>query len=503
MQAVVMNQVFPQSRNGFVSPGVVADPVFVLCMARSGSTLLRFLLDAHPELACPPETSLPALCGQLAVVWSLIEGAPLSANRGDAPPQVPDAAIAGIRRMLDEMTGGYLARRGKKRFCDKSLGSALTADLLLRIYPEARFVCLYRHPMDMIRSGLDACPWGLNGYGFEAYAGSSPGNAVLALARYWLDHATAIATVEEQYPDQCHRLRYEDLVTGPEEVAAGLCDFLGAGPAPGITKYCFTGEREQFGPADYKIWATSAITGDSVGSGESVPVGLIPPPIVAAINELADRLDYLPIDEDWGTPGRPADPRRPGTARAPAVPVADEEPPAEATGLLEESLRRQLAAMDDRFARRWESVLADKFLVVCRTQTAGGEARWLVDLAGRAFTRDDAGVADLPSEDAGMAGPAPEGAQEPEGADPSDFEWSILGSPQAWQAILSGQVNLHVAMRRNDLRYCSGGEEDGPLTSTARVTMLADLLGLSPWQRADADAVGLTGAARGAAKVAS
>jgi protein-tyrosine sulfotransferase len=159
MQAVLMNHISPESRNGLAPAGGVADPVFVLCMARSGSTLVRFLLDAHPELACPPETSLPALCGQLAVVWSLIEGAPLSANRGDAPPQVPDAAIAGIRRMLDEMTGGYLTRRGKKRFCDKSLGSALTATLLLRIYPEARFVCLYRHPMDMIRSGLDACPW--------------------------------------------------------------------------------------------------------------------------------------------------------------------------------------------------------------------------------------------------------------------------------------------------------------------------------------------------------
>jgi Sulfotransferase family len=69
--------------NGSVQSPDVADPVFVLCMGRSGSTLLRFLLDAHPELACPPETSLPALCAQLAVVWSLIEGAPLSGNRGD------------------------------------------------------------------------------------------------------------------------------------------------------------------------------------------------------------------------------------------------------------------------------------------------------------------------------------------------------------------------------------------------------------------------------------
>jgi hypothetical protein len=500
MQAVIMSHISPESRNGLVSPGGVTDPVFVLCMARSGSTLLRFLLDAHPELACPPETGLPALCGQLAVVWSLIEGAPLSANRGDAPPQVPDAAIAGIRRMLDEMTEGYLARRGKKRFCDKSLGSALTAGLLLRIYPEARYVCLYRHPMDMIRSGLDACPWGLNGYGFDEYGGSSPGNTVLALARYWLDHATAIAAFEEQYPDQCHRVRYEDLAIAPEEVAAELFDCLGVAPAPGITGYCFSGEREQFGPADYKIWATSAITGDSVGRGESVPMGLIPPPLVAAINELADRLGYLPIDEGWGTPGRPADPRLPGTAKGPAAPVAGGEPPAGVAGLLEESLRIRLACMDDRFARRWESVLADKFLVVCRTQVAGGEARWLADLAARDITRDDAEGADMTP--GGTApGEAESEATESEDAEPADAEWTILGSPETWQAILSGQVNLHVAMRRNDLRYCSTGEEDGPLTGTTRVAMLADLLGLSPWEQADADAAALAGAARAAAAV--
>jgi hypothetical protein len=62
------------SGNGAVKTAQASkDPVFVLCMGRSGSTLLRFVLDAHPDLACPPETSLPALCGQLAVVWSLIE----------------------------------------------------------------------------------------------------------------------------------------------------------------------------------------------------------------------------------------------------------------------------------------------------------------------------------------------------------------------------------------------------------------------------------------------
>jgi hypothetical protein len=118
--------------------------------------------------------------------------------------------------MVDEMTGSYLARPGKGLFFDESLGSARFADLLVQIYPAARFVCLYRHPTDVIRSGLDACPWGLSGYGFDQYIVGSPGNAVLALARYCRDNARLIAGVAERYPDRCHRVRYEDLVADPE-----------------------------------------------------------------------------------------------------------------------------------------------------------------------------------------------------------------------------------------------------------------------------------------------
>jgi hypothetical protein len=33
-------------------------PVIVLTMARSGSTLLRFILDSHPELTCPRRLAL-------------------------------------------------------------------------------------------------------------------------------------------------------------------------------------------------------------------------------------------------------------------------------------------------------------------------------------------------------------------------------------------------------------------------------------------------------------
>jgi protein-tyrosine sulfotransferase len=288
-----------------------ADPVFVLCNGRSGSTLLRFLLDAHPDLACPPETNLPALCAQLATVWSLIEGAPLSINRGDEPPEIPDAAISGIRQTMDRMVGSYLARRGKKRYCDKSLGTARFAELLLRVYPEAKFLCLYRHPMDVVASAIEACPWGLNGYGFDPYIATTPGNAVMAVARFWVDNAAATLAAEEQFADRSLRVRYEDLVADPESVAAGVFEFLDVAPAPGISEACFSPERERFGPADYKIWFTAKISSESVGRGWSAPAGMIAPPILAGMNELAGKLGYLPVDDEWGTKEPPRDLRVP------------------------------------------------------------------------------------------------------------------------------------------------------------------------------------------------
>jgi hypothetical protein len=441
------------------APAPRPDPVFVLCMGRSGSTLLRFLLDGHPELACPPETSLPALCGQLAVVWSLIEGAPLSATRGDTPPHVPDPAVAGIRHMVDLMTASYLERRGKRRFCDKSLGSARFAELLLRAWPEARFLCLYRHPMDVIRSGLEACPWGLNGYGFDSYIGASPGNAVLALARYWLDNAAEIAAVEDAHPDRCHRVRYEDLVAAPEQTAQEIYAFLGVSAAPGIAESCFSAERERFGPADHKIWATREITAGSVGRGESVPAGLIPPPILSGINELLARLGYHPVDGQWGTSGMSGDARLPETIR-----TGDRSPaPATAAGTadnraLEQRLIAGLARIDDRFASQWEARLGESFLVASRPKAAAGpdgEARWLVDLASRTITGYD-----------------PETADE---------DWNMIGSPEAWRGVLDGHTNLQVAVRRCELRYCDPGDE-GPFDAQTRIAMLADLLGLSAWQ---------------------
>lgn len=441
-------------------PTAITAPVFVLCHARSGSTLLRFVLDAHPELACPPETNLPALCAQVATLWSLIEGAPLSPERGDESAEVPAAAISGARSVVGMMMSAYLTRRGARRYCDKSLGTARFAELLLRMYPDARFLCLYRHPMDVIASGIEACPWGLNGYGFDPYVGGSPGNVVLALARFWADNTATALAVEERFPDSCHRVRYEDLVSDPQRAADEIFGFLGITAVPDIANQIFSAGRERFGLGDYKIWHTEGISAASIGRGWAIPAAMIPDPVLSQVNVLTEKLGYLEVDDEWGTAAVPRDMRVSGAGTPSVFEAATETAPG--VILTSERLQSGLARLDEEFLQRWHPYGAESFgVAVSPAVGRGGETRWRVDPVARTVTR---------------VGP---------GTEPDDTEWDILGSAEAWEGVLRGRVNLSVALRRHDLRYCDTGAT-GHVTSAARIDMLTDFLGLASWQLATA-----------------
>lgn len=459
--------------------GSSGEPFFVLCGGRTGSTLLRFLIDAHPDLACPPETNVPALCGQLATVWSLIEGAPLSQERGDEPPEIPDAAIVGVRETMDRMLGSYLGRRGKKRYCDKSLGTARFSYLMQRIWPQTKFICLYRHPMDVIASGLEACPWGLNGYGFDQYIAETPGNSVHALARFWLESEATIAAAQEQYSERCIGVRYEDMTEDPQATADAIFEFFGVDPVPGIAEACFAAERERFGPADYKIWHTSRISTDSVGRGWTVPSGLIGPGVRQAINELCAKLGYVPIDDHWGTADRPADLRVPiqpetGEGEEQEIVIAtrrrviDREFGKE----LGERLDAGVARVNDDFTRRWAPCAEDAFMVIATSaEEDGPDARWWVDLAARSVTFVE-----------GARPVAPPGTI---GQDEDDEEtgWDVIATLEMWQDLMAGHANLSVELRRHAIRYCDM-DDSGPIIADTRTGMLSDLLGLASWGRA-------------------
>jgi hypothetical protein len=441
--------------------GACSDPVFVLCSARSGSTLLRLLLDAHPDLACPPEAKFPEILGRLITLWSAMETFPVQAQGNGQAAQFAATVAQGVRHTADLIVGPYLARRGRKRYVDKNLGTALHVDPLLSVFPEAKFICLHRHPMDMIASGIEACPWGLANYGFESYVAGAPGNAVLALARYWVDHTAAILAAEEKYPGKCHRVRYEDLVKEPDAVAQGIFEFLGLPPVLGIADQCFSADHERFGSGDFKVWNTSRITSDSVGRGWSVPVNLMTP-MVQMVNALTDKLGYRHVDENWGVGPRAGDLRVTADGQALAPPAAARAPagPIPAGSLLvSERLQNGLRSLDESFTDGWRPYSEEPFvLVALAPSSADDDSWWLVDLAARKVLTGS-GTCD------------------------EDAVWTVIAPAATWEQVIRDGLNVGTAFRRYGMRYRDKGDGGpGSVIAESRVAMMGDLLGATTWR---------------------
>jgi hypothetical protein len=285
--------------------GCAIAPVFVLTAARSGSTLLRFMLDTHPELACPPELGVAAACAQLARVWSVTEGTeaagvvPLL-----GPGHITERAAAAIRTAIEAAFQPYAEASGKSRWCDKSLDTVMCPDLIAKIWPDAKFICLYRHVMDVISSGLEACPWGLDGFGFERYSSQYPSNNVAAVGAYWAESTRMIIDFEKKFSGLALRIRYEDLVRDPESVAHSMFSFLGLSDMPGISNLCFTAAHDANGPSDPKIWFTREVSAASVGRGSDVPANRLPPLLRSSINEALAELGYVTVEDDWNSEHR-------------------------------------------------------------------------------------------------------------------------------------------------------------------------------------------------------
>lgn len=265
-------------------------PIFILCTARSGSTLLRYILDAHPDIFCPGETNFAQILASSSTLCSVF--------RSIDPTM--DGLMASIGYDIVERTFERAARAfGKGRWCDKSLGSSDVAEGLLSVFPAAQFVCLYRDPLDVIQSLAEVSSWGFVNFGVGPYMAARSTNVTLGLAEYWMDKASNIYQFENEHPDACFRLRYEDLVGNVEESVRALLSFLRVkwsdqciDPAT-----IFSPIRDN-GPGDLKIRHASAITTNSVGRGWRVPTEMLPDELKSEMNELLAELKYEALDSE-------------------------------------------------------------------------------------------------------------------------------------------------------------------------------------------------------------
>lgn len=197
-----------------------SSPILIGGTPRSGTTLLRAIIDAHPNIVCGPELrAIPALCVLLANV-SAASADVLKSQYGVTRAAL-DAAFADS---IIEFTEPLRLATGKPRVAEKTPANVLHFPVLRRLFPESPLLCIHRDPRDVVASlmGMD---WRDAKTGKRLPITTDPA----AAARLWV----ASVDIETRMAgDRAFMaIRYEDLVRRPNTAIRGVFDFLKEPPS--------------------------------------------------------------------------------------------------------------------------------------------------------------------------------------------------------------------------------------------------------------------------------
>lgn len=231
----------------------------ILGFPRSGTTLLARLLDAHPEVSCPPETYLFSAAARFLHEQTAVEGPPIGVLSGLAFLGIgAEEVMAPLRDMvfgmherLAEGASVWVEKTGIDIFHLETLEPFLRG--------HARFILLVRNPLDVVASNMDlARTMGAELTDLFALAGgcNSPHEGI---ARAWVDRMRALDAFAERNAGACHRLRYEDLTTEPGPTLAGLFDFMGVPTDPAQVIAGAFARPPRFGLGDFRVNETTEI----------------------------------------------------------------------------------------------------------------------------------------------------------------------------------------------------------------------------------------------------
>lgn len=194
-----------------------ARTVAVYGALRSGTTLLRLMLDAHPRLSCPGETDF---------IFDHLRGTGPKARYDDAALE-RDRIYRAHRalyadRPLDKLTPDALIARiaGADNIAVLMLHRRISRALAL--YPDLRIIHFLRDPRDVARSSIGM------GWAGNVYYGID----------HWLDTETDWARIAPGLPPgQVLTIHYETLIGAPEDTLRNICGFLGVAYTPAMLEY--------------------------------------------------------------------------------------------------------------------------------------------------------------------------------------------------------------------------------------------------------------------------
>jgi hypothetical protein len=212
---------------------------FVVGCGRSGTTLLRAMLDAHPDIAVPFESYFPVWFARQRdryetrngfditrfaddliahgsfQRWTLAEPDVRAALRVARPTNYSDAVRTAFKL--------YAEGRGKSRYADKTPVFVVHIPLLAKLFPEAVFIHLIRDGRDVVLSRSEVA-WGSKRIDFEALVWQT---------QIEKGRADGLPLGPTRYLE----VRYEDLLDDPERIARTVCEFIRVAFDPRMLEY--------------------------------------------------------------------------------------------------------------------------------------------------------------------------------------------------------------------------------------------------------------------------
>ena len=223
-------------------------PIFIIGVYRTGTTLLRFVLDSHPNIAVPPESNfLHALRDIWTTEWY---------RKGLLGVGVDDEALrTRLQGFVNSMFTDYALARGKSRWADKTPSYVDILEFIDSLYGKnAQYILLYRHGLDATESLQKFyvnMPDGGPARRFMADYASRP---KLAFLSYWTHQTKKMLEFERTRTDQTFRIRYEDFSQQPKEYLPPLFAFLGEPWSDEVLE--FSKKPHDFGLQDSRILQT-------------------------------------------------------------------------------------------------------------------------------------------------------------------------------------------------------------------------------------------------------
>lgn len=202
------------------------EPVFIVGVPRSGTTLLRVILDSHPNLAVGPECPwIAGNYGDLVSFRHLFESL-ISNNSGpvenlNGVNQTTVASALGIA--INEILLAYAHNNGKKRWLEKTPDNIAFVPFLNTIFPNAKYIHIIRDGRDVASSSYNSRhKWGThincNGERIE--------NTLLNCLKRWDLWVTQFQQWTNELNLNVHEFKYEELIDNPRDIIAAILEFL-------------------------------------------------------------------------------------------------------------------------------------------------------------------------------------------------------------------------------------------------------------------------------------